>query len=93
MLGRSGRRRRAAQNAVSSWVAERVGRETDRRIQIWLRIALGGERLTVVAESYGYRDASGVHRVVERLEQKCAADRALARRLARYRAGLSNVER
>jgi hypothetical protein len=37
--------------------------------------------MTTVAGDYGYRDGSGVHRVVQRLEKKAEDDQALARRL------------
>ena len=42
--------------------------DTDRRAQIWARVRLGGERLVDVAARYGFRDGSGVYRVVKRLE-------------------------
>ena len=84
-------RRRASADAVGKWVAKQVKREPDRRIQIWLLVALGGERLTAVAKTYGYSDASGAHRVVQRLEQSSAQDRPLARQLAAYRAQVSKV--
>ena len=46
---------------------------------IWRRV--GGERMTTVAADYGYRDGSGVHRVIKRLEENANSDRALSRRL------------
>ena len=58
-----------------------VAGEADRRVAIWLRVRLGGERMTTVAADYGYRDGSGIHRVVQRLEKKAQDDQALARRL------------
>ena len=54
--------------------------EADRRVAIWLRVRLRGERMTVAAE-YGYRDGSGADRVIKRLEEKANSDRALSRRL------------
>ncbi len=48
---------------------------------IWLRVRVGGERMTTVAADYGYRDGSGIHRVIQRLEEKAKSDRALSRRL------------
>ena len=68
-----------------------VNRWPDRRIQIRLLVALGGERLTAVAKAYGYSNASGAHRVVQRLEKSSAQDRSLARQLAAYRAQVSKV--
>ena len=58
-----------------------VEQETDRRVAIWLRVRLGGEPMTVVAADYGYRDGSGVHRVVHRLEDNAQHDRSLSRHL------------
>ena len=44
-----------------------------------------------VAADYGYRDGSGVHRVVERLEAKAKSDRALDRQLKRFVRVMSSV--
>ena len=64
----------------------------DRRVAIWLRVRLGGERMTSVAADYGYRDGSGVHRVVQRLEKRAAEDQVLARRLKAFTKQVSNVK-
>ncbi len=37
-------------------------------------------RMTVVASVYGHRDGSGIHRVIERLEQHPLRDPILANR-------------
>ena len=74
--------------AIESLVAE----EADRRVAIWLRVRLGGERMTTVAGDYGYRDGSGVHRVVQRLEKKAEDDQALARRLKALAKHVSSVK-
>jgi len=37
--------------------------------------------MTTVAADYGYRDGSGVHRVIKRLEEKAKSDLAIFRRL------------
>ncbi len=63
----------------------------DRRFAIWLRVRLGGEPMTTVATDYGYRDGSGVHRVIERLEAKAKSDRALDRQLKRFVRETSSV--
>jgi len=62
-------------------VASLVEQEADRLVAMWLRVRVGGERMTEVAKDYGYRDGSGVHQVVKRLEKKAESDRALAGRL------------
>ncbi len=48
---------------------------------MWLLVRIGGQRMTQVAKEYGYRDGSGVLRVVQRLEAAAKSDLALARRL------------
>ena len=73
--------RRASAEETSRPIHSLVEQETDRRVAIWLRVRLGGERMTEVAEDYGYRDGSGVHRALQRLEEKAPHDRSLARRL------------
>ena len=57
--------------------------EDDARIQIWIRVRLGGQRMTDVAEAYGYRDGSGVHQIVRRLEARAMKDRQLRKHLQR----------
>ena len=69
-----------------------IEREPDRRVQMWLRVRLGGERMTEVARAYGYQDGSGVHRVVARLETRAETDRGLAARLDGWRARVSSVK-
>jgi hypothetical protein len=86
-------RRRADVQEVSRVVARLLAEESDRRVAIWLRVRLSGERMTSVAADYGYRDGSGVHRVVQRLEQRAKVDRALARRLKGLAEGVSRVDR
>ncbi len=70
-------RRRADAEASARAIESLVEQEADCRVAIWL----GGERMTTVAADYGYRDGSGVHRVIKRLEEKAKSDRALSRRL------------
>ena len=69
-----------------------VEQETDRRIAIWLRVRLGGERMTIVAKDYDYSDGSGVHRVLQRLEEKAKHDRSLSRHLNKLTKRLSSVK-
>ena len=51
-----------------------VAKERDRRLQIWARVRLGGERGRDVAKEFGYRDGSGVTQVVKRLEAAATQD-------------------
>ena len=91
-VSRHGPRQRADAQDVSRVVGRLVAQESDRRVAIWLRVRLGGERMTAVAADYGYRDGSGVHRVVQRLDEKAKGDQALARRLKALAREVSNVK-
>jgi hypothetical protein len=75
--------------AIESLVAQ----QADRHVAIWLRVRLGGERMTTVAGDYGYRDGSGVHPVVQRLKKKAENDQALARRLKALAKQVSSAKR
>ena len=84
--------RRASAEETSRPIDSLVEQETDRRVAIWLRVRLGRERMTEVAEDYGYRDGSGVHRVLQRLEEKAQHDRSLARHLKKLAEQMSSVK-
>jgi hypothetical protein len=84
--------RRVGAEEVSRRVASLVADEADRRVAIWLRVRIGGERMTTVAADYGYRDGSGIHRVLQRLEEKAKSDRTLARRLKLLASEVSSVK-
>ena len=77
---------------ISRVIASLAAEERDRRVAIWLRVRLGGERMTTVAADYGYRGGSGVYRVVERLEAEAKKDRALTQHLNSLRAAVSSVK-
>jgi len=83
---------RADAEESSQAIQSLVTQEADRRVAIWLRVRLGGERMTAVAADYGYRDGSGIHRVVQRLERKAKEDQALARRLKALADKVSSVK-
>ena len=65
--------------------------QTDRCIAIWLQVRHGARRMTEVAKENGYRDSSGVYRVVRRFEARAKEDEELARQLRSSRSQLSNV--
>ena len=67
----------------------------DTRIQIWIRVRLGGQRMTDVARDSGYQDASSVDRVLQRLDTRANEDRQLARHLRQLqrKADASRVKR
>ncbi len=81
--------RRASAEEASRRIHSLVEQETDRRVAIWLRVRLGGERMT---EDYGYRNGSGVRRVLQRLEEKAQHDRSLARHLKKLTEQASRVK-
>lgn len=85
-------RGRADADEVSRTIETLVEQESDRRVAIWLRVRLGGQRMTDVARDYGYRDGSGVHRVVQRIEQRAKKDRVLARRMQAFAKHVSSVK-
>ena len=84
--------RRAEAEEISELIASLAGRQADRRVAIWLRVRLGGERMTQVAKQYGYRDGSGVHQVVKRLEEKAQSDRGLSGHLQALTEAVSSVK-
>ena len=66
-------------------VAELSSGEEDQRVQLWMRVALGSERMSDLARELGYSDGSGVLRVVQRLEARAKEDQDLAAKLFRLR--------
>ena len=84
--------RRAGAEALAEVIDKLAAEQTDRRIAIWLQVRHGGRRMTEVAKLYGYRDGSGVHRVVQRLEARAKQDRPLGRQLQALVSGLSRVQ-
>jgi hypothetical protein len=84
--------RRATAARVASMASALAERQSDHRLAIWVRVRLGGEPMTAVAREYGYGDGSGVHRVVERLEQRATTDRGLSRQLQALRREVSSVK-
>jgi hypothetical protein len=48
--------------------------------------------MTEVAKLFGYRDGSGVHRVVQRMEARAKQDRQLGRQLQALVSCLSRVK-
>jgi REP element-mobilizing transposase RayT len=55
--------------------------EPDRRVRMWARVRVGGERRVEVARDNGYRDGSGVTHLIKRLEAEAAQVPSLARKL------------
>jgi len=47
--------------------------------------------MTELAKEYGYRDGSGIHRVVHRLEEAAKEDRNLAHRMQQLAGLVSSV--
>ena len=71
------------QRATRELIDRLVAHEKDRRVQVWIRVRLGGEKMLAVARDLGYRDGSGVAHVVKRLERAAQQDRHLRKRLAK----------
>jgi hypothetical protein len=51
--------------------------QEDRRLQIWLRVRLGGERRVDVNRAYGYKDGSAITHLLKRLAEDDAVQRRL----------------
>jgi hypothetical protein len=62
-----------------------VGSEPDKRVQIWARGRLGGERGVELAREYRYNNGAGVTLRVRRLEEAAELDRELRARLEALR--------
>lgn len=77
---------------LGAHLARLAAEQGDRRLAVWLRVRLGGEAMTAVARDFGYRDGSGVHHVVRRLEARADNDPALARRMSELRREVSRVK-
>lgn len=74
-------------------VRQLIADEADRRVRLWARARLAGEPMTLLARELGYADASGVHRVAQRLEAAAKCDENLNARLERLKKMmLSNVK-
>lgn len=84
--------RRAGAEAVAEEIDRLAEEQTDSRIAIWLQVRHGGRQMTEVAKEYGYRDGSGVHRVIQRLEARAKDNRQLDRQLKSLSSRLSSVK-
>ena len=73
--------RRADADEIARQIMALTKAEEDRRITIWARVRLGGERMTVVAGDYGYADGSGVHQLLKRLDEQAKGDPPLAQKM------------
>lgn len=83
---------RAGVEALAGAIDRLAVEQTDRRLAIWLEVRHGGRQMTDVARRYGYRDGSGVHRVIQRLEARAQEDCQLARTLESLKASVSSVK-
>jgi hypothetical protein len=60
-------------NEIRRRLTDVLPEDLSQQVRIWARVRLGGERSTDLAQEYGYRDGSGIYRVVQRLENKKVA--------------------
>lgn len=84
--------RHVRQKELTTFIDRLAADESDRRIQIWLRVRLGGERMVDVARRLGYANGSAVHQVIKRLEAKRQQDASLAKRLRTLEAKIKSVK-
>jgi REP element-mobilizing transposase RayT len=86
LSGKNGQDERRWQQR-EDWRAQRerlqqlLADESDRRVRMWARVQVGGQRRVDVARDSGYRDGSGVTHLIKRLEAEAAHDPSLARKL------------
>lgn len=73
--------RQAGQEAIQRKVQALLELESDPKIQIWIKVRLGGQRLVDVGAEHGYCNGSGVLLRIKRLEQRAVRDKRLAKRL------------
>jgi hypothetical protein len=66
-------------------------RERDEKVRVWLRVRLGGEKMTEIGKELGYRDGAGVHLLIKRLEERATVEIKLRRTLEELRKELCNV--
>lgn len=66
-------------------IAELLQKEPDWRVKIWARVKLGAERPSDLAKEFGYRDSTGILRVVQRLEAMARKDEDIATKLTDLR--------
>jgi hypothetical protein len=84
--------RRVGAETISAEVERLAAAQSDRRIAIWLHVRHGGWRMTEMVRRFGYRDGSGIHRVVERLEARASDEPTLARTLRSLVDCLSSIK-
>lgn len=82
-----------SQSQIDNLIRELLRLENDPKIQLWIRIRLGGQRQADIAQEQGYRDGSGVFRVVNRLEARASRNRDLGKKLEGLRRKVSIVKR
>ena len=71
-------RRRVGQQQLQARIDNLVREQDDPRVRIWVRVRLGGQRMSQVASACRYSDGSSVYRVIQRLEARAKKDRKLA---------------
>ena|SRR3989338_1404714 len=76
---------RQEKRQIEDQINRLIQKEKDFRVQLWIRVRLGGQRLADIAREQGYRDGSGVYRVISRLEAVAQQNRSLKNRLDKLR--------
>lgn len=79
------------QKEVKDALMELLKDESDRKLRMWARARLGGERWVDVAKDEGYTDGSGVLVAVKRLEAGMKDNPALTAKMNKIRKDLSSV--
>jgi REP element-mobilizing transposase RayT len=58
-----------------------IQHEPDPRLQLWIRVVLGGQRYAHAAHQTGYRHGSTALRIIQRIHQQAERDQRLAQKL------------
>jgi REP element-mobilizing transposase RayT len=83
-------RREISAAAVRNEAARLAAQEPDRRLQVWLRVVLGGERRIDVARELGYCDGSAITQLLKRLNPHDVFDSELGKQMQAYRKKLAS---
>lgn len=69
-------------NDLKNELVKVLENEKDKRIQVWARVRIAGERLVDVGKDFGYQDGSGVLQTVKRLEARAKKDPTIGKKLS-----------
>ncbi len=75
---------RLARKSRTMLVEKVLAGEKDKRLRIWLRVRLLGEKQVALAKKLGYQSSAGIYQTVRRLEEQRSKDKALNKKLNQW---------